>query len=254
MENNQQNIKLVKGDFIEIEFTGRIKDGDVFDSNKKDVAKEKAKPLIVCIGQGMVVPGLDKDLEGKELGKEYTLELLPKEAFGERQPALVKTLPIKVFHQQQINPQPGMSIMMDNYLVRINAVSGGRVIADFNNPLAGKTVVYTFTVTRKLENPEEKVKAVMNFFFNQEFKFSIEGNKLIIMMDKQKPEEANMALLMDMMKDKFKEMLKLEVEVKESPAAAEEQGAAKEKEEKNAEIKQPEHNHEEHDHAHSHTH
>lgn len=222
--------KITKGDFIEIEFTGKVKDGTVFDTNKKEVAeKEKLgnpiKPLIVCIGFGMVVAGFDKALEDKEIGKPYTINLSPQESFGERQSSLVKTMPMKLFHQQNINPQPGMSFMMDNYLVRISAVSGGRVIADFNNPLAGKNVIYDFTIKRKLENNEEKVKALMNFFFNQEFPFSIEKKKdeagkeqekVIIELDKSKPEQANLSIMAEMMKERFKEMLKLEVEIKES--------------------------------------
>lgn len=218
----QKSLVSAKGDFVEIDFVGKVKGGGVFDTNRKDIVEKEhldiqPKPLIICIGQAMVVPGFDKALEGKEIGKESIIELIPQEAFGERQPSLVRIMPTKIFHQQKIDPQPGMSFMMDNYVVRINAVSGGRVTADFNNPLAGKTIIYDFIIKRKIESKEEQIKAVMNFFFNQEFPFSIEKKEnqevLIIHLDKNKPEEANHALMIEMMKEKFKEMLKLEVEI-----------------------------------------
>ncbi len=208
-----------KGDFVEIDFIGKVKGGGVFDTNRKEITEKEQldiqpKPLRICIGQAMVVPGFDNALEGKEIGKEYSIELPPKDAFGERQPSLVRIMPIKIFHQQKIDPQPGMSFMMDNYIVRISAVSGGRVTADFNNPLAGKIIIYDFTIKRKIESREEQIKAVMNFFFNQEFKFSLEENKVIIEVDKDKPEQANMVIMVEMLKERFKEMLKMEIEIK----------------------------------------
>ncbi|MEM1601238.1 MAG: hypothetical protein QW339_04620 [Sulfolobales archaeon] len=40
----------------------------------------------------------------------------------------------------------------------IRSVSGGRVVVDFNHPLAGKTLTYSFKVVKKLEDGVEKVK------------------------------------------------------------------------------------------------
>ena len=217
-----------KGDFVEIDFIGKVKGGGIFDTTLKEIAEKEhldlqPRPLKICIGHAMVVPGFDNALVGKEIGKECSIELLPKDAFGERQPSLVRVMPTKIFHQQKIDPQPGMSFMMDNYLVRISAVSGGRVTADFNNPLAGKIIVYDFTIKRKIESKEEQIRAVMNFFFNKEFPFSIENKEnqevLIIHLDKNKPEEANHALMIEMMKDKFKEMLKFEIEIRPKEAS-----------------------------------
>ena len=88
-----------KNDFVELLYTG-YSQGNVFDSNieedlKKIDPKGKVKKTIVVIGQGMVVPGLDKALEGKEIGKEYEIKLSAKEGFGERDRNLLKTIPLK---------------------------------------------------------------------------------------------------------------------------------------------------------------
>src|SRR3989344_8157684 len=142
---------IQKNDFIDITFTGRIKDGEIFDTNVKEDAEKiglkfNGKPLIICVGQGMVVSGFDNALEGKESGKDYSIELQPKDAFQERQSNLVKLIPIKIFREKKINPYPGMTLNIDNMLVRVISVSGGRVLVDFNNILAGKTVIYTFKI------------------------------------------------------------------------------------------------------------
>ncbi|MEI6732241.1 MAG: FKBP-type peptidyl-prolyl cis-trans isomerase, partial [archaeon] len=77
-----------KNEFVELKFTG-IANGEVFDSNieedlKKVNSQSPAEKTIVCIGQGMIIPGLDKALEGKEIGKEYGASIKAPEAFGVR--------------------------------------------------------------------------------------------------------------------------------------------------------------------------
>ena len=82
---------LQKKDFIEVEFTGRIKDtGEIFDSNIFDDLKKLpnfdkslAKPLIYCLGEGMFLGGVDEYLIGKEIGK-YIIGLSSEKAFGKR--------------------------------------------------------------------------------------------------------------------------------------------------------------------------
>ena len=106
---------IQKNDFIEISFTGKITSTDeVFDTNIISDAKkagfktEEIKPFILSVGHKMLPEGFDNDLEGKEIGKEYELNLAPKEAFGPRNPKLVRMIPAKHFHEQKIMPERGM--------------------------------------------------------------------------------------------------------------------------------------------------
>ncbi len=204
---------LKKKDFIEIEFTGKIKEGEIFDSNiKENIEAAKLniepKPFIFCLGEAMFVKGVEDFLIGKELGK-YTIELSPEKAFGNRESKLVQMIPLKVFHQHKINPVPGESFNFDNRMAKILTVSGGRIMVDFNNPLAGKDIVYDIKVLRKIEDANEKIKAFNEFLFRKDFKFKIEDKKLIIEVEK------SMVKFVEMFKDKFKEIFGLELEVKE---------------------------------------
>ncbi|MCK4553140.1 peptidylprolyl isomerase [Candidatus Pacearchaeota archaeon] len=204
---------LKKKDFIEIEFTGKIKNGEIFDSNiKEDIEKVKLnttpKPLVFCLGEGMFLKGVDDFLIGKEIGK-YTIELSPEKAFGNRESRLVQMIPMKVFQQHKINPVPGVMFNFDNRMAKILTVSGGRVMVDFNNPLAGKDIVYEIKVLRKVEDTNEKIKAFNEFLFRKDFKFKIENKKLILEVEKP------MLKFVEMFKEKFKEIFNLELEVKE---------------------------------------
>jgi FKBP-type peptidyl-prolyl cis-trans isomerase 2 len=202
-----------KNDFIEIGFTGRIKDGEVFDSNlaeelKKLNSNQPAKPFIFPLGQDMFLNGVEDFLIGKEPGN-YEIDLKPESAFGLRNPSLIQMIPMKVFIEHKVNPIPGAILTFDNKLGKVLTVSGGRIMVDFNNPLAGKEVVYKVNVLRKVDDINEKVNSLNEFLFRRDFKFEIQDKKLILEADK------GFRPFVELFKDKFKEMLDLELEVKE---------------------------------------
>ena len=103
---------IKKNDFVEVEFTGNITGTDeIFDTNiEKDAKKagmktDDIKPFVLAVGQKMLPTGFDKDLIGKEAGKKYTLDLKPEDAFGKRNPQMVRMIPTKHFYEQKINPE-----------------------------------------------------------------------------------------------------------------------------------------------------
>tara|TARA_Y100000034_G_scaffold136172_1_gene211257 strand:+ start:2099 stop:2761 length:663 start_codon:yes stop_codon:yes gene_type:complete len=205
--------KTKNKDFIEINFTGYV-DGKVFDSNIPEDLTElskEAKPekTVVCIGEKMVVPGLDKALEDKELNKEYKINLPYIDGFGKRHRELVKTIPLSVFTKQKINPYPGASLLLDNQLARIITVSGARVMTDFNNPLAGKDLEYKFKILRFITENKEKAEALFKFHLKHIPKFEISDSKITIKGPKI------LEGIINMYKQKFKDLLGLDLEFKE---------------------------------------
>jgi FKBP-type peptidyl-prolyl cis-trans isomerase 2 len=206
---------LQKKDFIEIEFTGRVKDGEIFDSNiKKDIEKLqgsheiKTKPLIFCLGEGMFLKGIDDFLIGKKIGK-YQIDLPPEKAFGVRLPQLIQIVPMKIFQSQKLNPYPKAVFNFDGRIAKVLAVSGGRVTVDFNNPLTGKNVVYDINVLRKVEDLNEKIKAFINFLFRKDFNFSVQEGKIVIEVEKQ------MAQFVEAFSGKFKDIFNMDLQIKE---------------------------------------
>ncbi|HHI00798.1 MAG: peptidylprolyl isomerase [Thermotogae bacterium] len=168
-------MKVAKKDVIRLHYTGRIKEtGEIFDTTYEDVAKEAGiysekgiyGPVPIAVGAGHVIKGLDEALEGLEVGKKYTIEVPPEKAFGRRDPKLIKTFTIGQFRRQGIYPFPGLDVEIETesgkkLKGRVMSVSSGRVRVDFNHPYAGKTVVYEVEVLEKIEDPIEKVKALI---------------------------------------------------------------------------------------------
>lgn len=202
-----------KKDFVELSYTG-FSNGNVFDSNipedlKKIDPKAQVRKTIVIIGEGMVVSGLDKALEGKEINKQYEVKLSPKEGFGERNRNLLKTIPLKVFSDKNISPKPGMVLALDDTLARIVTISGARVITDFNNPLAGKELTYKYTITRIVKDENEKASALLESLFRFTPEFSLTDKEIIIKGAKA------LEVFVTAFKDKIKELLGKEAKFEE---------------------------------------
>jgi FKBP-type peptidyl-prolyl cis-trans isomerase 2 len=221
---------LKKKDFVEIEFTGKTKEGDVFDSNVKEVLKKTniegyPKPFIFCLGEGMFIRGIDEFLIGKEIG-EYDVSLKPEDAFGKRNPKLIQMIQKKEFIKHNLNPIPGAVFNFDGKLAKVLTVSGGRVMIDFNNPLAGKEVDYKIKVLRKVENLNEKIEALNDFLFRKNFEFEIKDKKLIMKIPKENTK------FVEMFKDKFKEILDLDLMIipEDVPSNSEVENKTEEKE------------------------
>jgi FKBP-type peptidyl-prolyl cis-trans isomerase 2 len=200
-----------KNDFVEIEFSARIKDGEVFDTNIKSEAEKldikEVKPLVLSVGANMVIEGLDRTLEGKDIGKQYSEEFKPELAFGKRNPSLIKMIPLRLFLEQKIQPQAGMQFSLDGMLVKIVSSSGGRVLVDFNNPLSGKVVVYNYKINRKIEDLNEKINALQDFLFQRRFEFTANESEKTITF--KVPEY--MDKLIQIFEKKFEEILGMKV-------------------------------------------
>ncbi|MEK6945863.1 MAG: peptidylprolyl isomerase [Nanoarchaeota archaeon] len=205
-----------KNDFIEVQFTGKLREGGVFDSNiKEDLEKLhhghdhpiETKPFVFALGQGMFFKGVEDFLIGKDIG-EYEISLAPENAFGPRDTKLVQVIPSRIFIQQNLNPVPGAVFNFDNRVGKVITSSGGRVIVDFNNPLSGKHVIYSVKVLRKVTDLDEKIKAFNDFLFRKEIKYNIDGKKITLEVE---PELEKFIVLF---KDKYKEILGLDLEVK----------------------------------------
>ncbi len=173
---NKTATKIKKGDVVEVLYEGYIANNmELFDTNIKEVAEKYKKdserisyePITLIVGEGMVIKGLDKALEGKELNREYEVMIAPEDGFGKYDPKKIRIYPISAFTKQRINPRPGMIITFENNIeAKILSVSGGRVKVDFNHPLAGKELYYRFKVIKKITNPKEKFIGVFKNFVN----------------------------------------------------------------------------------------
>ncbi|MFP4112045.1 MAG: peptidylprolyl isomerase [Candidatus Woesearchaeota archaeon] len=194
---------LKEKDFVTIDYTGRVKnEGYIFDTTLESVAKEnhlynpgiKYGSVTTCVGKGLILEALDNALIGKEIGKDYTIEINSGDSFGKRSASLIKLVPTSTFKKQGIKPVPGLQVTVDGSMGVIKTVSGGRVIVDFNHPLAGKDLVYEVKIKDLVDDKVEQVKSVLELKLNikkenVDVRFDKEKNSINILMDIDFPKE-----------------------------------------------------------------
>lgn len=83
-EENQvvEKTEAKLGDTVSVNYTGKLVDGTVFDSNV-DPAFNHVEPLSFTLGAGQVIPGWEKGIVGMKVGEKRNLQIPPEEAYGE---------------------------------------------------------------------------------------------------------------------------------------------------------------------------
>jgi peptidylprolyl isomerase len=187
---------LQKGDFILINYTAKVKEtNEVFDTTIEETSKKEHlhkegeiyEPKLVVIGEGWVLKALDESLTTMEPNKTQSVEIPPEKAFGPRDPEKVKRVPLKQLLAKEVhNPTIGMRIEYGGKNATIRSIGAGRVLLDFNPPLAGKTLIYEVTVNKKLETNKEKIATLIHrripVVEAEKFKFTIQEKTLAIDM------------------------------------------------------------------------
>ena len=190
---------LHKGDFILIDHVAKVKEtGEVFDTTIEETAKKEHlykegeiyEPKLVVIGEGWVLKTLDDSLTTMEIAKKTPIEIPPKKAFGERDPEKIKRVSLRNLTAKGITPTLGMRVEYNGKMATVRTMGAGRVLLDFNPPLAGKTLVYEVTVQKKLTTKKQKIAALIHRRIlaveQNKFRFTTKQKKVNIEM----PEEA----------------------------------------------------------------
>jgi FKBP-type peptidyl-prolyl cis-trans isomerase SlyD len=181
---------IQKGDFIRLSFTGRLTDGSVFDTTDEKVARESGiydedkrySPMTVIVGSGFLVEGLEEDLIGKKAGYKGKVEVEPARGFGDRSLNAIEIIPIKKFEGKV---EPGKMVEYEGRVGFIESVAGGRVKVDYNEPLAGKTLIYDYKIESVIRDRKEKIEALLEGYVSEDAKFEISDDTIQIDVPKE---------------------------------------------------------------------
>ena len=136
-------MKIKKDTVAFIDYTLFDTDGSVMDES------QKGTPLGYLHGHSNLIPGLEKELEGKSSGDRVEVTIPAAEAYGEVNDALVQEIPMDQFPEGS-EPQPGMRFQAQtaqgNVVFQVKAVQGRMVTVDGNHELAGKPLRFSVEV------------------------------------------------------------------------------------------------------------
>ena len=133
--------KVEKNKVVKFHYTLKDKEtGEVLDSSQ-----QYGEPLTVLIGANNIIPGLERQMEGMEVGEKKTIEVKAEEAYGPKDENLIQKIPIENF--QGIELQKGLPLQAqtpDGQIINLVVVDfdDKEVVVDMNHPLAGKDLVF----------------------------------------------------------------------------------------------------------------
>jgi peptidylprolyl isomerase len=182
-------VAVERGDVVLLDYTLKLKDtGEVIETTSEQVAKEvgiysekeRYGPVIVIMGEGKLLPGMEEVLVTMDKGEERDVEIPPEKAYGPRNPALVKKYTLGEFRKAGIRRvYPGMVVEVEGRVGVVKAVSGGRVVVDLNHPYAGRTIIAKMKVIDLFKSDKDKIRKIVERRIS-EAEVSIEGGVVTV--------------------------------------------------------------------------
>ncbi len=129
---------------VKVHYTGKLEDGQVFDSSRE------RQPLEFKVGEGKLIPGFEKAVEGMAVGEKKEFTVSRDEAYGEVNPELIQEIDSKHL-PADIKPEVGMKLVSKSpegqeHTVVIKDVKDSSVVIDANHPLAGQDLIFEIEV------------------------------------------------------------------------------------------------------------
>lgn len=130
---------------VAMNYTLKDDKGTVIDSS------EGRPPLAYIQGSGQIIPGLERQMEGKKVGDKVNAVIAPEDGYGLYLPEMVQEVPLNGF-QGESNEQVtlGMQVRVETSngpaIAQVTKVEGEVVTLDMNHPLADKTLHFDVEV------------------------------------------------------------------------------------------------------------
>ncbi|MBX3238859.1 MAG: peptidylprolyl isomerase [Chitinophagaceae bacterium] len=129
-----------KGDKVRVHYTGRLTDGNQFDSSAG------REPLEFTVGAGQMIKGFDAGVEGMAIGEKKIINIAPEDGYGLRNEEAVIEFPMEHV-PADMKLEPGMQLTLQDQQgypvnVVVTEVKDDVVLLDANHALAGKELVF----------------------------------------------------------------------------------------------------------------
>ncbi|MDG1516589.1 MAG: peptidylprolyl isomerase [Flavobacteriales bacterium] len=138
-------MKIQEKSVVTMHYTLTTDQGDTIDSSVS------GEPLSFIQGVGMLIPGLEAQLDGKEIGFKALIKVDAKEAYGDRNEEAMHTLPKSGFQPEKDEELViGMEVQLDSeqgpVLAFVTEIKEEEVVLDLNHPLAGMNLNFDVEV------------------------------------------------------------------------------------------------------------
>jgi FKBP-type peptidyl-prolyl cis-trans isomerase 2 len=169
--------KVEEGDFVLLKMTARSQKGKIFRVSSEEDAKkaeiyeeEKAKqgyytPEFVIVGKsGFLNEGLTETLKDMNFFEKKSVRIPPTKAFGKRDPQKIERIGIAKFRKLNDGKNPTYGQDYTNKKGQRGIVTNiiqGKVVLDYNHPLAGQSIDYNLEIIDKIDEFNEIIEYFM---------------------------------------------------------------------------------------------
>ena len=181
--------------------------GDLIETTREAVAKEhdahqenrSYEPMVCIVGGGQLIPGFEEALAGAKKGKETEVVIAPVDAYGEKDAEQVETISIDKLIRAVQDPNAlyiGAPVTINGRQGQLSYLAAGRARIDYNHPMAGKSLKYSFNVVDVVEGKEDQVTALLQANTGHSgFEVSFSGDDLSIVLPQTMLFDTNAAML-----------------------------------------------------------
>jgi FKBP-type peptidyl-prolyl cis-trans isomerase SlyD len=135
---------IAQDSVVTLHYTLKDDTGEVLDSSSS------GEPLAYLHGHGNLVPGLERELTGKNAGDKLSVKISPADGYGEFDKALIQRVPRRALKGIK-NINVGMRLHAQTpqgpQAVTVTQIQGDMVTLDGNHPLAGKNLNFDIEIT-----------------------------------------------------------------------------------------------------------
>jgi FKBP-type peptidyl-prolyl cis-trans isomerase SlyD len=135
---------IAQDSVVTLHYTLKDDAGEVIDSSSS------GEPLAYLHGHGNLVPGLERELEGKNAGDKLSVKIAPADGYGEFDQALIQKVPrrsLKGINNLNVGMRLHAQTQHGPQAVTVTHIQGDMVTLDGNHPLAGKNLNFDIEIT-----------------------------------------------------------------------------------------------------------
>jgi len=131
-------------DKVKVHYTGKLADGQVFDSSLE------REPMEFQMGQGQLIPGFENGILDMKVNEKKTVVIPSNEAYGEIRDELIQEVPNDRL-PPEIKPEVGMGLVSttpegQEIQLVVKEVKDAAIVVDGNHPLAGQELTFEIEV------------------------------------------------------------------------------------------------------------
>lgn len=127
------------GDTVQVHYTGRLEDGNEFDSSLS------GDPLTIVIGEAGVIEGFEQAVVGMTVGERKTVVIGPDRGYGPRREEMVQEIDRSTI-PDELELKLGAQLQADGeetmFVLTVVEIREKTVTLDANHPLAGKDLTF----------------------------------------------------------------------------------------------------------------